>query len=652
LARRSILVLLLVVCTPFLAYAEWQQPTPEELKMSSDLAAPDADAVYLSFEETTDDNLHTKTVNVRLKILTDKGKKYADIEVPYEGRIYSVGDVQGRTIHSDGTVVPFTGKPFDRLIEKTSEYKYLSKVFSMPDVQAGSIVEYRYSLRYQDEWVVGGSWYVQQDLYVHRAHFTFVPFKNLDRVDTKGGFAGVQYVHVLPKGVDVKQDITGRFSLDATEIPAAPSEEYLPPIRSFTYRVLFYYTGYHSTDDFWKGEGHEWSKRMDKFASPSGKLGDTARELVSGVNTPEQKLGKLYDAVMKIENTDFSRERTAEENKAQGVKRVENADDVFDLKRGDSDQVALLFVALARAVGFKAYAMQVTNRDRNIFEKYYLNLKQLDDVIAIVEVNGKELYFDPGQRYCPYGALHWKHAMTAGLRQTQNGTVIATTPDLSYKDTQIQRSAYLTVDSMGKVTGSIRILMSGSTALRWRQRALETDSTEVNREFENDLQQSVPAGVLVKVRKISGLDDYQLFLMATLDVSGSMGTATAKRVFLPCFFFEASEKPLFPHAKRENPVDLHYPYVAKDEVTIILPPNEKVEESPQSKELPLPNFALYSTSVKLDGNKLSLQRTMVLANTLYYAKEYPALKGFLDQVNAEDQERAILSRASEGGTGQ
>jgi hypothetical protein len=325
---------------------------------------------------------------------------------------------------------------------------------------------------------------------------------------------------------------------------------------------------------------------------------------------------------------------------------------VFDLKRGDSDQVALLFIALARAVGFKAYAMQVTNRDRNIFEKNYLNLKQLDDVIAIVEVNGKDLYFDPGQRYCPYGALHWKHTMTAGLRQTQNGTVIATTPDSSYKDTQIQRSAYLTVDSMGRVTGFIRIVMSGSTALRWRQRALETDSTEVDREFENDLQQSVPAGVLVKVRKIVGLDDYQLLLMATLDVSGSMGTATAKRVFLPCFFFEASEKPLFPHAKRESPVDLHYPYVAKDEVTITLPPNEKVEQSPQSKRLPLPNFALYSTSVKLDGNNLSLQRTMVLANTLYYTKEYPALKSFLDQVNADDQERAILSREAEGGAGQ
>jgi transglutaminase-like putative cysteine protease len=650
--RRAILILFFFLPSPFLALAQWQQPTPEELKMTSVPAAPDADAVYLSVDEATDDNMHTKTVYVRLKILTDQGKKYADVEVPYEGRNYSVDGVEGRTIHSDGTVQPFTGKPFDRLAEKTSEYKYVTKVFSMPDVQPGSIIEYRYSLHYHDSFVIGGVWYVQRDLYVAKAHFSFAPFKDIERVDTKGGFAGIQYVHVLPSGLDVKKDVTGRFSLDATDIPAAPAEEYLPPIRSLTYRVLFYYTGYNSADDFWKGRGHDWSKDMDKFASPSGRLADAARELVSGANTPDEKLGKLYDAVMKMENTNFTRERSAEENNAQGVKHIESAQDVFDLKRGDSDQLALLFIALARAAGFKAYAMQVTNRDENLFQQYYLTLRQLDDVIAIVEVNGKDVYFDPGQRYCKYGSLHWKHTMSTGLRQTDHGAVIATTPNGNYKDTQIQRSAYLTIDASGKVTGLVRILMSGTTALRWRQRALETDEIEASREFENDLQRSVPDGVVVKARKMSGLDDYQHLLMVTLDVSGSMGTATPKRVFLPCFFFEAGEKPLFPHAKRVNPVDLHYPYVSQDDVTIILPPGEKLEQAPQNSSIPLQQFALYSTAVTTDGSKLSLNRTLVMANTIYYKDEYPALKGFLDKVNSDDQERAIVERSSQSGAGQ
>ena len=553
LFRRVSLLLLLLIPAPFLALADWQQPTLEELKMSSDPAAPEADAVYFYRQETTDDTLHTHTLYVRLKILTEQGKKYADVEIPYEGRHFSVTGVQGRTIHSDGTIVPFTGNPFDRVMEKTATHSYMAKIFSMPEVQTGSIIEYRYDLRYDDSLVLAPRWYVQQPLFVHKAHYRFVPYQYLDRINAKGGFAGVRYVLMLPKGSEIKSDVKGTYTLDLTDIPAQPAEEYMPPLSSFTYRVLFYYTGYRSAEDFWKGEGKSWSKRMDQFASPSAKLAGATHELLMGVDSPDLKLRRIYAAVMKMDNTDFSRERTAEENKAQGVKQVSSAENVFELKRGSPDELALLFIAMARAAGFKAYAMQVTNRDRNFFQKEFLDMSQLDDVIAIVELDGKEIYLDPGERYCSYGMLHWKHAMATGLRQTDHGPQIAQAAEPSYKDTQIERNAGLTVDASGKVVGVVRIFMSGVMALRWRQRALETDETEVDKEFANELQQSVPSGVSVKTKGFVGLADYDHLLLAVLEVSGSMGTGTSKRAFLPSFFFEASERPLFAHGGPRKP---------------------------------------------------------------------------------------------------
>jgi hypothetical protein len=39
---------------------------------------------------------------------------------------------------------------------------------------------------------------------------------------------------------------------------------------------------------------------------------------------------------------------------------------------------------------------------------------------------------------------------------------------------------------------------------------------------------------------------------------------------------------------------------------------------------------------------------MVLGNTLYLAQEYPALKEFMDKVNADDQQHAVLVRAAAG----
>ena len=66
-----------------LARAAVDQPTPEELSMTSQPQVPGAAAVYLYREETTDDNLHMFSIYVRLKVLTERGKEYANVELDY-----------------------------------------------------------------------------------------------------------------------------------------------------------------------------------------------------------------------------------------------------------------------------------------------------------------------------------------------------------------------------------------------------------------------------------------------------------------------------------------------------------------------------------------------------------------------------------------
>ena len=67
-----------------------------------------------------------------------------------DGRGYTVDAIDGRTVQPDGTVVPFTGKPYEKVIDQGNGYKTAYKVFSMPAVQVGSILEYRYKLRWED----------------------------------------------------------------------------------------------------------------------------------------------------------------------------------------------------------------------------------------------------------------------------------------------------------------------------------------------------------------------------------------------------------------------------------------------------------------------------------------------------------------------
>ncbi len=642
--RRVFLSLLFF--TAATAFADsWIRPTPEELSMTAEPAAPGVAAIYLFRDERADDKIHIHSIYVRLKVLTEKGKDYADVEVPYEGRSFNIRSVEGRTIHSDGTIIPFTGKPYEKLLEKTKTTKYKAKVFTLPDVQVGSIIEYRYTLSYNDNLVSSPQWYVQQDIYLRKGHYEFVPTQHeLD--DGHGGakLATLAYSPNLPKGITVQYLQTmNKYVLDVENIEAMPQEEYMPPMQSVSYRVLFYYTISKTADDYWKDEGKFWSKDIDKFIN-SGKLTPVVAQIVVPTDTPDQKLRKIYAAVMKLENTSFTRGHSGAEDKAQGIK-IKTAADIWEQKRGNSDEITLLFVGLARAAGLKAYVAAVPNRDRAFFIPSYLEMSQLDDDIAIVEIAGKEQYFDPGERYCAYGELHWKHTMTRGLRQVEHGTEIGQTPGPSYKVNKVSRTADLSIEADGKVHGTVRVTLSGSDALRWRQLGLSTDETEVGKQFEETLQRQVPSGIEIKTNHLLGYADSDAYLMVVLDVKGSMGTATSKRVFLPGSFFEASSAPLFVHDKRLQPVDLNFPYIVSDSVTVRLPPAFTVESTPKDAQIELPQNAVYGATFKQEQGTLHSERVFILGNIIFPVAEYPELKGFYQKVNAKDQEQVVLHPA-------
>ncbi len=168
----TVLTSFMVLSTASALADTWIKPTPEELQMTAEPAAPGAAAIYLLRDERADDKLHVHITYVRLKVLTDKGKEYADQEISYEGAQFKVFGVEGRTIHSDGTVIPFSGKPYQKLLEKAGKEKYKATVFTLPDVQVGSILEYRYVLSYESNVVVSPRWYLQGPLYVRKAHLS------------------------------------------------------------------------------------------------------------------------------------------------------------------------------------------------------------------------------------------------------------------------------------------------------------------------------------------------------------------------------------------------------------------------------------------------------------------------------------------------
>jgi hypothetical protein len=652
------LVLFLPLFSPTLIHAQFQTPTDEELKMTADPKAPGAAAVFLDISEITDDPLHYRSHYARIKVLEEKGKELATVELPYWHGDFKITDIKGRTIHPDGTVIPLTVKPEDLMVAKNGEAQLNRKVFTLPSVEVGSILEYTYQLRYDDNHYSSPWWEVQGKYFVHKAHFGFTPFKAFQKgaqastsqylTDERGNKVNTLiWWKQLPTGTDVKSDATGRFSLDLTDIPAEPEEDWMPPIDSYLYYVRFYYMSAFSAGDFWMNEAKRWAKEVDHFAEPSGAIRQAVAGIVAPSDSELEKAKKLYKAVQGLDNTDYSRKRSKEELKQLGLREAKRAEDTWAQKSGSSGDIALLYLAMLRAAGLTAYDMKVVDREHGVFTAGYMNFDQLDDDIVIAMVDGKELVLDPGEKMCPFETVNWRHSGAGGIRESADGRAAGLSPQQAYKTNTIMRVGDVTIDEHGAVSGQVRFLLTGQEALMWRQTALENDPDEVKKKFDEWLEGMAPEGVEAHVDHFLGMDDPEVNLLAMVKVSGAMGTATSKRVMLPGFFFESrSHHPFVDQEKRMEPVDMRYGEQITDDITYHLPAGLTVEGAPEDQQIPWGGHAVFVTKSKTDAGQITIVRQLSRAFTFAKPEEYKDLREFYEKVAAADQQQLVLTTAT------
>ena len=650
--------LLLAIVSPALLFAQFQQPTDEELKMTADAKAPGAAAVYLNIEEIDNDPMHFQSYYARIKVLEEKGKGLATVEVPYIHGQNQITDIKARTIHADGTVVPLEGKPEDLISSKTtigdSKQQINRTVFTLPSVEVGSILEYRYTLRYDDHHYSSPFWEIQRPYFVHKAHYAFTPYKaflpgnglssSLFLVDGNGNaINSLIWWPILPQGVQIKTNVVGTYSVDITDVPPIPDEEWTPPIQSFLYKVLFYYMSSFDSKDFWESSAKRWSKDVDHFAEPTKTIHEAVDGLVAPGDSDLDKAKKLYKAVQGIDNTDFSRVKGQFELKQLGLKAAKRAEDTWSQKSGSGEDIALLYLAMARAAGLTGYAMKVVDREYGLFDASYLNVYQLQDTIVILKIDGKEINVDPSEKMCPFGFVHWRH-LGAGMRQTANGHTF-TSPDFQpYTANTLLRIGIVNIDVHGVIAGDFRIDMAGQEALDWRQAALRYDLDEVKKQFDRNLESIVPDGVEARLDHFAGLDDPDAKLQAFIKVQGTLGTATPKRLLLPGFFFQTRRRaPFVNQDKRLEPVDMHYADHVTDQVTFRLPAGLAVEGSPQDAKIPWPDHSLFINKTVLAPGQVTIARSLARAFVIVMPKEYEDLRGFYQKVAAADQQQLVLT---------
>jgi hypothetical protein len=629
------------IVLPVHAGERFQPVSPDEVHMTSEPQAPGAPAIILYRQVDRDDTGLTSHEDnyFRIKILTEEGRKHADIEIPFFKDEQSIVNIHARTIRPDSSVANFDGKVFEKSIAKAQGLKYLAKTFTLPDVQIGSVIEYFYTIDLSEQYVFDSHWILSDELFTKRAKFTLKPYLE-NGMSVRWSWQGLGAGEPQPKeGPD------HIVRLEVSSIPAFHTEDYMPPENELKARVDFHYSEEGFEKDpvqYWKKTGKKLNDKVEKFVGKRSVMEQAVAQIVSPGDSSELKLQKIYARVQQLRNTSFEVEKSAQEKKREKEKDAANVEDVWKRGYGSGAQLTWLFLALARAAGFDAEAVIASDRRNYFFHPNSMDARKLDANVVLVKVDGKDRYFGPGTAFTPFGLLQWPDTGVQGLRLDKDGGAWVQTMIPDGSASRVERRADLTLSSTGDLEGKLTITFTGLEGMNRRVEERHEDEAARKKFLEDQAREYVPAACEVELKNKPDWTSSSSPLVAEYELKiPAWGAGAGRRVLLPMGIFTAAEKRVFDHAERVYPIYFQFPSEKDDDVTITLPAGWQVSSLPAEQNQDAKTVA-YILKAENDKQKLHLTRKLRVELMILDAKYYPALRSFFQMVRKADEQQIVL----------
>lgn len=220
---------------------------------------------------------------------------------------------------------------------------------------------------------------------------------------------------------------------------------------------------------FWKKRGKKLNARMESFVGQHKAIEEALAQIVSPSDSSEVKLQKIYARVQQIRNTSYEVEKTEQERKRAKEKEASNVEELWKRGYGNGNDITWLFLAFAQAAGIEAYGVVTSDRSRYFFTPNIMDARRLYQNVALIKVNGKELYCDPGAAFTPFGLLEWSETGVQGLRLDKDGGTWVRTMLPESSASRVERHAELTIASdTGGLEGKLTITFTGLEAMQRR----------------------------------------------------------------------------------------------------------------------------------------------------------------------------------------
>ncbi|HEY7543327.1 MAG TPA: DUF3857 and transglutaminase domain-containing protein, partial [Blastocatellia bacterium] len=598
--------------------SDWNVITPQELRLeAADIGDPEADAVILFREGELNDNDPEGTnlkIYIRIKIFNDRGRRFADVQLPYSTALGRITDVQARTIRPDGSVVEVKGRDIlDKLILKTRYSVQRAKVFSMPAVEAGAIIEYRYRQIYPK----GFRYFaldLQSELFTRQLHYAIQPH-SVSRFEVRWVPFNAPDAHTFePKW-------NGRFDIRAENIPPFRREPMMPPELTVKIWGWLYYSDELETDPekYWLNYSRRMHERAAYETRPTGTIRHVVEQITLSNDSQHDRIARIYNYVQSEIRNIGSHQSDDPENDASEFKKNSTADQTLKRRYGTPREINRLFISMLRAAKMDARVAELTTRDENFFHRSFPDAFQFNsEVTAVIAADGSMQFFDPGTPYCPLGMLSWEKEATTALVYDPRQLRFVSTPLSEAALNREERVIAVVPYADGKVDVKVESRIAGQRAIELRNEVIDLTPDDRRKRFAGPVRELFPSATFNEPSvAVSNLTNAAAPTVASYSFSvPQFASRAGSRLLLRPALLSHRDESLFASARRSNQVYLHYPWSESERVVIETPEGFEIEQLPDAVNEDI-GAARYRATFTRNGNRIIYERSLTVNDIIF-----------------------------------
>ena len=641
------------------------QPDPKDLKAASFVGDSAAAAVVLCDYGTTRMEGHGEGLQIvferitRIKILTTAGYDHATVEIPLyhrEDQSERLSSVRGFTYNLvNGQVEKTKLEASGAFLEKRTPNVNVQR-FTLPNVRAGSVIEYAYTLR-SDFLFNLQDWAFQRTIPMRWSEYrvsipAFYRYKiiyqgtqplTVDKPSVGAVSLLVQHkVNGLEAGAYTISAATEMHQWVLKDVPAFRDEPYMTTADDYLDRLDFQLAGEQWPDQPYTDLTDSWPKINARLLADDAfgrqlDRGDFLKQQMQALAAKHPETGARAAAVREVIMANVRYDGTNRYSTTASLRKA------YDAHRGTAADVNLLLIAALRDAGLDAQPVLLSTRDHGHVSQEYPMLDKFNYVVALVPLpDGKDLLVDATDPLLPCDVLPRRCLNQTGRlippAQAGEGRWVSLAPAQHAVHYQ---QATLALDAAGNLTGQVREEFSGYAAVAARRQLAELG----DKKFLAELVQQHDGWAVPRLA-ITNRDTVTTPLSLRYAFSRAGGEAApASELYLsPLREFMDGRNP-FQHSTRRFAVDLGVPQNETLLVTLALPAGYELAEPPKNAVVELPDgSARFVYNVTTNGHTVQLLSRLALRNPVYDATQYAELRELYRLLLARQAEKLVIRK--------